>query len=141
MEQSMPTTYGVIRGGVAVAVVPLAATLHVYAGRPLEVDDADTVEEGRVQVEFGLELETGANAKTLTAPFKPSFGLTRWLEIGIEPGALYVEDEEASPRRAAGPGDVVLDAKIRLPVSFLDTNLAIAPTFPAWPLNDSRWLG
>jgi hypothetical protein len=141
MEQSMPTTYGVIRGGVAVAVVLLAATLHVYAGRPLEVDDADTVEEGRVQVEFGLELETGANAKTLTAPFKPSFGLTRWLEIGIEPSALYVEDEEASPRRAAGPGDVVLDAKIRLPVSFLDTNLAIAPSLKIPTADERRGLG
>jgi hypothetical protein len=54
-------------------VVLLAGTLHVYAGRSLEVDDADTVEEGRVQIEFGIGLETGTNTKTLAAPFKPSF--------------------------------------------------------------------
>jgi hypothetical protein len=137
----MPMAAGVTWRGVVIAVVLLAVTTKVHAGRPLEVDDADPVDKGQVQIEVGLELETGANTKTLTAPFKPSFGLTHWLEVGIEPSALYREDEEASPRRVAGVGDVVLDAKIRLPFSIFETKFAMAPSLKIPTADEQRGLG
>jgi hypothetical protein len=84
----MWTADGMVRKGSVVALVVLAAAVYIYAARPLEVDDADTVEEGQLQVEFGIELETGANTKTLSAPFTISSGLTHWLEVGIEPSVL-----------------------------------------------------
>jgi hypothetical protein len=37
-----------VRKGSVVALVVLAAAVHIYAARPLEVDDADTVEEGQL---------------------------------------------------------------------------------------------
>ena len=107
----MWTADGMVRKGFVVALVVLAAAVHIYAGRPLEVDDAGTVEEGELQIEFGFELETGANTKTLTAPFRIASGLTRWLEVGIEPSVLYSDDQEASPQRAAGVGDLRLGGK------------------------------
>jgi hypothetical protein len=115
---------GMVRKGSVVTLVVLAAAVHIYAARPLEVDDADTVEEGRLQIEFGVELETGANTKTLTAPFRLASGLTRWLEVGIEPSVLYSDDQEASPQRAAGAGDLRLGAKGRLPISPHDIDFA-----------------
>jgi hypothetical protein len=137
----MPTADGVLWRIAVIALVLLAVAVRVEAGRPLEVEDADPVEEGQVQVEFGIELETETNVKALAAPFKISSGLTRWLEVGIEPSALYIDDEEASPRRAAGVGDVVLDAKIRLPISLLDANFAIAPSLKIPTADERRGLG
>jgi hypothetical protein len=137
----MPMAAGVICRGVVIALVLLAVTAKVHATRPLEVDDADPVDKGQVQIEFGLELETGTNTKTLSAPFKPSFGLTSWLEVGIQPSALYLEDEEASPRRVAGVGALVLDAKMRLPFSTLETKFAIAPSLKVPTADERRGLG
>ena len=111
----MWTADGMLRKGSVVALVVLAAAVHIYATRPLEVDDAGTVEEGELQIEFGFELETGANTKTLTAPFRITSGLTRLLEVGIEPSVLYSEEQEALPQRAAGAGDLRLGAKAGCP--------------------------
>jgi hypothetical protein len=55
----MRTADGMVRKGSVVALVVLAAAVHIYAARPLEVDDAGTVEEGQLQVGFGIELERG----------------------------------------------------------------------------------
>jgi hypothetical protein len=85
----MWTADGRLRNGSVVALVMLLAAVHIYTARPLEVNDAGTVEEGQLQIEFGFELETGANIETLTAPFRIASGPTPWLEVGIEPSILY----------------------------------------------------
>src|SRR5688572_14580249 len=89
----------VIRTAVLAIVGLMGLTIDLYAGRPLATDDADPVERGRVEVEFGVELETTTQSYTLTAPFAFSVGLTDWLAVGIKPSVLYVDDQDASPRR------------------------------------------
>jgi hypothetical protein len=126
----------------ALAIVGLLGlTVDVYAGRPLVTDDADPVERGRVEVEFGIELETSTQSYTLTAPFAFGFGLTDWLEVAIKPSALYVDDQDASPRRVGGVGDLVLEAKARLPFSPLDLDLALVPSLKIPTADEDRGLG
>jgi hypothetical protein len=137
----MWTAAGMVRKGSVVALVVLAAPVHIYAARPLEVNDAGTVEEGELQIEFGFEPETGANTKTLTAPFRITSGLTRWLEVGIEPSVLYSEDQEASPQRAAGAGDLRFGAKARLPISPFDIDLALLAAVKIQTADGQRGLG
>jgi hypothetical protein len=115
--------------------------MQVFAGRPLVVDDADTVEPGRVEVEAGVELETTTQSYSLTAPFAFGFGLTDWLEVAIKPSALYVDDQDASPRRVAGVGDLVLEAKARLPFRPLDLDLALVANLKIPTADDDRGLG
>jgi ABC-type Zn uptake system ZnuABC Zn-binding protein ZnuA len=113
--KSMWMSAATIRTGIFTTVALLAVTVQVEAGRPLLTDDADPVEQGRVEVEAGLELETSTNSYSLTAPFAFGFGLNDGLEVAIKPSLLYVDDQEASPRRVAGVGDLVLEAKDRRP--------------------------
>jgi hypothetical protein len=103
-------------------------TVDLYAGRPLVTEDADPVARGRIEVEAGLELETSTQSYSLTAPFSVGFGLTDWLEVAIKPTVLYVDDQDASPRRAAGVGDLVLQAKARLPSRPFDLDLTLVPS-------------
>jgi hypothetical protein len=119
----------------------LGLTVDIYAGRPLVTDDADPVERGRVEVEFGLELETTPQSYSLTAPFAFGFGLADWLEVAIKPSALYVDDQDASPRRVGGVGDLVLEAKARLPFRPLDLDLALVPSLKIPTADEGRGLG
>jgi Putative MetA-pathway of phenol degradation len=130
-----------IRTGVFTTVALLIVTIQVEAGRPLVTDDADTVEPGRVEVEAGLELETSTQSYTLTAPFAFGFGLTDWLEVAIKPSMLYVDDQDASPRRVAGAGDLVLEAKARLPFTPFDLDLSIVPSLKIPTADEDRGLG
>jgi hypothetical protein len=130
-----------IRTGVLAIVGLLELTVDIYAGRPLVTDDADPVERGRVEVEAGLELETSTQSYTLTAPFAFGFGLTDWLEVAIKPSALYVDDQDASPRRVAGVGDLVLEAKARLPFRPFDLDLALVPSLKIPTADEDRGLG
>jgi hypothetical protein len=126
----------------ALAIVGLLGlTVDIYAGRPLITDDADPVERGRVEVEFGLELETTPQSYSLTAPFAFGFGLADWLEVAIKPSALYVDDQDASPRRVGGVGDLVLEAKARLPFRPLDLDLALVPSLKIPTADEGRGLG
>lgn len=127
-------------GGLALIGL-VGLTINLYAGRPLVTDDADPVERGRVQVEAGLEIETSTQSYDLTAPFAFKFGLTDWLEVGVNPSALYVDDQDASPRRAAGVGDLVLDAKARLPFRPFDLDLALVPSLKIPTADKDRGLG
>jgi hypothetical protein len=130
-----------IRTGALVIVGLLGLTVDTYAGRPLVTDDADPVERGRVEVEAGLELETSQNSYSLVAPFAFGFGLTKWLEVAIKPSVLYLEDQEASPRRVAGVGDLVLEAKARLPFRPFDLDLALVPSLKIPTADEDRGLG
>lgn len=126
----------------ALAIVGLLGlTVDLYAGRPLVTDDAEPVERGRVEVEFGIELETSTQSYSLTAPFSFGFGLTDWLEVAIKPSALYVDDQDASPRRVGGVGDLVLEAKARLPFRPFDLDLALVPSLKIPTADEERGLG
>jgi hypothetical protein len=127
--------------GSLVTITLVVTTVHVHAGRPLITDDADPVEKGRVEAEFGLELETSGNSYSLTAPFGFGFGVTDWLEVAIKPSVLFVDDQEASPRRVAGVGDLVLEAKARLPFNPFDLNLALVPSLKLPTADEDRGLG
>jgi len=129
----------VIRTGVLAIVGLLGLTVDLYAGRPLVTDDAYPVARGSVEVEFGLELETTTQAYSLTAPFSFGFGVTEWLEVAIKPSVLYQDDQDASPRRVAGVGDLVLEAKARLPFRPLD--LALVPSLKIPTADEDRGLG
>jgi hypothetical protein len=130
-----------IRIGALVIVGLWGLTVDIYAGRPLVTDDADPVERGRVEVEAGLELETSTQSYTLTAPFAFGFGLTDWLEVAIKPSVLYVDDQDVSPRRVAGEGDLVLEAKARLPFRPFDLDLALVPNLKIPTADENRGLG
>jgi Putative MetA-pathway of phenol degradation len=127
-------------GSLATAALLIGVT-QAHAGRPLVTDDAYPVELGRVEVEFGIELETSANSYSLTAPFSFGFGVTDWLEVAIKPSVLYQDDQEASPRRVAGVGDLVLEAKARLPFRPFDLDLALVPSLKIPTADEDRGLG
>jgi Putative MetA-pathway of phenol degradation len=78
---------------------------------------------------------------SLTAPFSFGFGLTDWLELAIKPSVLYQDDQEASPRRVAMVGDLVLEAKARLPYRPLDLDLALVPSLKIPTAEEDRGLG
>ena len=124
----------------ATAVFPIGVP-QSQAGRPLVTDDAYPVERGSVEVEFGIELETTTQSYSLTAPFSFGFGVTDWLELAIKPSVLYQDDQDASPRRVAGVGDLVLGAKALLPFRPLDLDLALVPSLKIPTASESRGLG
>jgi Putative MetA-pathway of phenol degradation len=130
-----------IRAGALALVGLFGLTVDIYAGRPLVTDDADPVEQGRVEVEAGLELETSTQSYSLMARFAFGFGLTEWLEVAIQPRVLYVDDQDASPRRVAGVGDLVLEAKARLPFRPFDLDLALLPALKIPTADEDRGLG
>jgi Putative MetA-pathway of phenol degradation len=126
----------------ALAIIGLVGLTDTsYAGRPLVTEDAYPVERGDVEVEAGIELETTTNSYSLTAPFSFGFGVTDWLELAIKPSVLYQDDQEASPRRAAGVGDLVLGAKALLPFRPFDLDLALVPSLKIPTASESRGLG
>jgi hypothetical protein len=130
-----------IRTGALAMVGLVGLTINLYAGRPLVTDDAYPVELGSVEVEFGIELETTTQLYSLTAPFSFGFGVTDWLEVAIKPSVLYQDDQDASPRRVAGVGDLVLEAKARLPFRPLDLDLALVPSLKIPTADEDRGLG
>ena len=134
---------------VAVAINPgalamiglLGLAADLYAGRPLVTEGADPVAQGRVEVEAGLELETATQTYSLVAPLSVGVGLTDWLEVALKPSVLYVDDQDASPRRVGGVGDLVLQAKARLPFKPLDLDLTLVPSLKLPTADDDRGLG
>jgi Putative MetA-pathway of phenol degradation len=137
----MRTTHVAIRTGVLVIVGLWGLTVTSDARRPEVTEDAYPLERGDVQVEAGIELETTTQSYSLTAPFSFGFGVTDWLELAIRPSMLYQEDQDASPRRAAGVGDLVLGAKALLPFRPLDLDLALVPRLQIPTASESRGLG
>ena len=127
--------------GSLVTVAIALMTMQVYAARPLVTDDAEPLERGRLKIEWGIELETSVNSYSLTAPFAFGAGLTDWLEVAIKPSVLYVDDQEASPRRVIGPGDLVLEAKARLPFTPFDLALALVPRLKIPTADEGQGLG
>ena len=137
----MRTAAVAIRTGALAIVGLLGLTINLYAGRPLVTEDADPVAQGHVEVEAGIELGTSTQTYSLAAPFSVGFGLTDWLEVAIKPSVLYVDDQDASPRRVAGFGDLVLQAKARLPFKPFDLDLTLVPSLKIPTADDDRGLG
>jgi hypothetical protein len=128
----------VVRTGVLTIIGLVGLTVTSDAGRPLVTEDAYPVERGDVEVEAGIELETTTQSYSLTAPFSFGFGVTDWLELAIKPSVVYQDDQDASPRRVAGVGDLVLGAKARLPFRPLDLDLALVPSLKIPTASESR---
>ena len=131
----------VVRTGVLTLIGLVGLTVTSDAGRPLVTEDAYPVERGDVEVEAGIELETTTQSYSLAAPFSFGFGVTDWLELAIKPSVVYQDDQDASPRQAAGVGDLVLGAKARLPFRPLDLDLALVPSLKIPTASESRGLG
>jgi hypothetical protein len=127
--------------GALMGLALLAIVTPAQAGRPLVVDDVDPVEGGRVQLEAGGEWQTASRTDTVAAPLALTLGIGGWLEVGVGSGVVYVSDPDASPRRAAGVGDVVLTAKMKLPAAPLGVELALAPALKLPTADDRRGLG
>jgi len=126
----------------ALAIVGLVGLSgDLYAGRLLVTEDADPVAQGRVEVEAGIELETSTQTYSLAAPFSVGFSLTDWLEVAIKPSVLYVDNQDASPRRVGSVGDLVLQAKARLPFRPFDLDLTLVPSLKIPTADDDRGLG
>lgn len=123
------------------SVLLLLLPMPAYAGRPLAVDDAAPLEWGRMKVELATALKTSEEAYDLAAPFNLALGLTPWLEVGISPSVVYVNNPEASPRRAGGVGDLVLAAKAALPFKPFDLDLALVPSLKIPTADEHRGLG
>jgi hypothetical protein len=119
----------------------VGSTVDTYAARPLVTEDAYPAEQGDVEVEAGIELETTTQSYSLTAPFSFGFGVTDWLELAIKPSVLYQDDQDASPRQVAGVGDLVLGAKALLPFRPFDLDLALVPSLKIPTASESRGLG
>jgi hypothetical protein len=134
-------THVAIRTGVLTILGLVGLTVTGEAGRPLVTEDAYPVERGDVEAEAGLELETTTQSYSLTAPFSFGVGVTDWLELAIKPSVLYQEDQDASPRRVAGVGDLVLGAKALLPFRPLDLDLALVPSLKIPTASERRGLG
>ena len=117
-------------------------TVGLYAGRPLVTDDAYPVEQGSVEVEAGIELETTTN----------SYGTDRPVQLRIRGHRLAGTRDQAEacstrmirrphPRRARGVGDLVLEAKALLPFRPFDLDLALVPSLKIPTASASRSLG
>jgi hypothetical protein len=119
----------------------LVLAMPAYAGRPLAVDDAAPLEWGRVEVELATALNASGEAYHLTAPFNLAFGVTPWLEVGMNPSVVYIHHLEESSRRAGGVGDLVLAAKAGLPFKPFDLDLALVPSLKIPTADERRGLG
>lgn len=127
--------------GVLASAMLLVSAMPAYAGRPLAVDDAAPLEWGRMKVEVATALKTSEEAYDLAAPFNLALGVTPWLEVGMSPSVVYVNNPEASPRRAGGIGDLVLAAKAALPFEPFNLDLALVPSLKIPTADEGRGLG
>jgi len=94
-------------------VASLGCSIHVFAGRPLSVDDADPVDVGQVQMATGLSWAKCDIDRNWNFPFNVSYGLASNLELdanfGMQSGGC--NDPECGTRREVGCNDLVLGAK------------------------------
>lgn len=115
-----------------------------WAGRPLETDDADPVEKGKVQIEAAVGYVHDGQTHHFDFPLALSYGLIERLEIGVGFGGQLEEREEHDGDRdtESGIGDLELGAKFR----FLDQKdflpaMSLAPTVKFPTADEDRGLG
>jgi len=54
-----------------------------FAARPLETDDAGTVDPGSVEVELGVAFQSDSSAELLETPIGIKTGVFPWLDVGL----------------------------------------------------------
>lgn len=101
---------------VILSVLLIAWTIfpgHARAGRPLSTEDAETVGQGVMQVELGLDHaseESGAREMALTPVF--TYGLIDRLDVAL--GVPLLSLEPSDGKRQAGIGDIEIHGKYRV---------------------------
>ena len=102
----------------SVAGMLLLTSGVVLAGRPLAVDDADTVEPNQCEVEAGVRYVHDDDCKHWDVPFGITYGLVPYMDIGVGFGGQFeermelLEDGEGEDCvREHGQGDLVVGAK------------------------------
>jgi len=98
--------------GRAVAGILIIAGGTAFAGRPLTVDDADPVEQGRFEFELGLVYEHDPVCDAWEFPFGLTAGILPQLEAGVGFGGLVEERTELGERdHESGIGDLTVGTK------------------------------
>lgn len=99
-------------------VVVFLMTGVVLAGRPLAVDDADTVEPNQCEVEAGVGYVHDDDCRHWDIPSGLTYGLMPRMDIGVGFGGQFEERMELAERgegedcvREHGVGDLVVGAK------------------------------
>ena len=90
------------------------ARLDALAVSPLVVDDADTVERGRLQLNLVWFFDELPGGHTNLVPVNPVVGLTTRGEVGLSFGYLRHETDVPPFGLASGPFDVILGSKWKL---------------------------
>jgi hypothetical protein len=111
------------RAWLCLGILLVGSGLPVYAGRPLVVDDAGTLEAGQWQIEAGLGYRNESECNHSELPVSLTYGLVPGLEAGVGFGGQFEERTELGTERARerGVGDLIMSAKWQL-------------------LQESRWL-
>lgn len=133
----------------ALLAVTLSGIAAVQAGRPLAIDDADSVERGQFELEMGVAYEYDSDCKHWDYPVGLTYGLGAEVEAGIGFGGQFEELTERAAdsgeemcTREDGIGDLIIGAKWR----FLDESAwcprqALAPSVKFPTADDAKGLG
>jgi Putative MetA-pathway of phenol degradation len=82
----------------------------IFAVSPLVVDDADTVDPGRLQLNAGWQVSRTGPESLFSLPINPVLGLNSRGELGATFGYLW----QRGPSEANGVADVTIETKWHL---------------------------
>lgn len=84
-----------------------------FAGRPLNIDDAEPVEEKKFQIEAAVGYRENDESDHFDFPLALTYGVAPRLEIGAGLGGIFEEraETEVGKRRETGLGDLTFAAK------------------------------
>ncbi|MCC6580773.1 MAG: transporter [Phycisphaeraceae bacterium] len=101
------------RQGFTAMLGAMLLAMPVWAGRPLETDDSDPVEQGHFEVEAGFAYERDGHDNHYEAPMGLTFGLLPRMEIGVGFGGV-MEQRESDSRNVESFSDIELGGKLKL---------------------------
>lgn len=137
----------VLRVGILAGTLTLSGV--ALAGRPLAIDDADSVGAGQFEFEAGAAYAHDSNCKHWDFPFGLTYGLIRHVEVGVGFGGQFeertelLEDSDAKRCiREHGIGDLVIGAKWQFTESCpLGARHALVPSVKFPTADDEDGLG
>ena len=104
----------------ALALLPVLAS-WAFAQQPFYTDDADTTPKNAFHIEVSnqfslLQRSNFPSLRQNATVFQINYGLTDWLEIGVDSPllAIFNADGSVHPQVPIGIGDTNLTAKVRL---------------------------